>query len=113
MPKNTFSLVRKEEGAPKLRPEDKIRSPLAAQLLEQDIIKPQSTGSMQSSASQHVGRVTLRRASEVELAGVMSSRKSKGKKGKCQGIFAPFWQKSGILRINSFEGPFRAAKTTH
>lgn len=56
MAKNTFSLVRKEEGAPKPRPEDKIRSPLAAQLLEQDIIKPQSTSSMQSSASQHVGR---------------------------------------------------------
>lgn len=83
---NTFSL------APKPRPEDTIRSPLAAQLLEQDIIKPQSTGSTQSSGSQHMGRVTLRRADEVELAGVLSSRKSKGKKGKCQGIFAPFWQ---------------------
>lgn len=54
MTKNTFSLVRKEEGTPKPRPEGKIRSPLATQLLEQDIIKLQSTGSMQSSESQHM-----------------------------------------------------------
>lgn len=58
MTKNTFSLVRKEEWTPKPRPEDKIRSPLAAQLLEQDIIKLQPIGSMQSSESQHMWQGT-------------------------------------------------------